>query len=163
MFSIRLKQLREDAGMSQADLASRIDVSQSTVGMWESGKNMPKPKTLNALAGLFGVSVDYLIGNSDTAPMQEQDAGNNAPDRAPRYFVNPPEPQALDDIVKILEAHIESRQATVPKTKEARILSNGIDKLPEPERKKILAMVKLVFDRYENYFTDEGNDDNNDA
>lgn len=66
MFSLRLKELRENAGWSQAQLAKKLQVGQSTVGMWENGKNMPQNAKLEMLATLFGVSTDYLLGRSDT-------------------------------------------------------------------------------------------------
>ena len=45
-FQIRLKQLRESTKTSQQQLALVLGVSQSTVGMWESGKNLPSVSTL---------------------------------------------------------------------------------------------------------------------
>ena len=42
MFQVRLKALRERAGLSQAALAKKVGVGQSTVGMWESGRNKPE-------------------------------------------------------------------------------------------------------------------------
>lgn len=65
MFSIRLKQLREQAGYSQSVLARKLGVRQSTVGMWESGKNMPQNAKLEMMASIFNVSTDYLLGRSD--------------------------------------------------------------------------------------------------
>ena len=65
MFALRLKQLREDAGISQAQLAIKLGVRQSTVGMWENGKNKPQNAKLESLASMFGVSTDYLLGRSD--------------------------------------------------------------------------------------------------
>ena len=65
MFKIRLKELREQLGFSQARFARAIGVSQSTVGMWESGKNTPTFSTLESLANYFGVTVDYLLGRTD--------------------------------------------------------------------------------------------------
>lgn len=58
MFSIRLKQLREQAGYSQSVLARKLGVRQSTVGMWESGKNMPQNAKLEMMASIFNVSTD---------------------------------------------------------------------------------------------------------
>ena len=66
MFQIRLKELREKSGMSQAALAKELGVVQSTVGMWESGKNKPENAKLEALANIFQVSTDYLLGRTDT-------------------------------------------------------------------------------------------------
>ncbi|MGN0171735.1 MAG: helix-turn-helix domain-containing protein [Acutalibacteraceae bacterium] len=69
MFRIILKQLREDAGLSQAQLAKIIGVSQSTIGMWESGKNKPEHSYLLKLSEYFNVSIDYLVGKSDIKEM----------------------------------------------------------------------------------------------
>ena len=66
MFAIRLKQLREEAGYSQATLARKLGVGQSTVGMWENGKNKPQNAYLEKMAEIFVVSTDYLLGRSDT-------------------------------------------------------------------------------------------------
>ena len=63
MLRERLKELREAGGLSQQKLAALLGVGQSTVGMWESGKNKPESGTLIKLSEIFGVSVDYLIGN----------------------------------------------------------------------------------------------------
>lgn len=62
MFGLRLKELREKKGYSQAQLARILGVKQSTVGMWESGKNKPQNPSLEALANMFNVSTDYLLG-----------------------------------------------------------------------------------------------------
>lgn len=75
MFSIRLKQLREEKGYSQAVLARKLGVGQSTVGMWENGKNKPHNSYLTMLSEIFGVSTDYLLGRSDdrTGAAQQQE------------------------------------------------------------------------------------------
>lgn len=62
MFRIRLKELRENAGLSQDSLAKQVGVSQSTVGNWEAGTREPNFSTLQRLADFFGVSTDYLLG-----------------------------------------------------------------------------------------------------
>jgi len=66
MFQVRLKELREKAGYTQETLAEILHVSQSTVGMWENGKNKPKNARLEALANLFNVTTDYLLGREET-------------------------------------------------------------------------------------------------
>lgn len=65
MFQVRLKELREKAGLSQSALAKRLGFAQSTIGMWESGKNKPEFDTLTQIADFFRVSVDYLLGRED--------------------------------------------------------------------------------------------------
>ena len=74
MFRIRLKQLREDAHLSQAALGKKIGVKQSSVGMWESGRNYPELSAVIALADYFNVSVDYLLGRDEPAPAPSEKA-----------------------------------------------------------------------------------------
>ena len=68
MFQIRLKELRENKGLSQYAFAKEIGFSQSTIGNWESGSRKPKMDILKQLAAYFGVSVDYLIGEESSRP-----------------------------------------------------------------------------------------------
>ena len=62
MICDRIKQLREQAGYSQAQLAKRLDVTRSSVNAWEMSLSMPTTQYVVALAKLFHVSADYLLG-----------------------------------------------------------------------------------------------------
>lgn len=64
-FSIRLKEMREAKGLSQAQLAQEIGVGVSTVGMWESTNRVPNAKTLGKLLSFFNCPIDYLLGRTD--------------------------------------------------------------------------------------------------
>lgn len=66
MFAERLRELRRRDGMTQDDLAKRLGVVKSTVSQWESGYRVPSEDILRQLAQIFDVSVDYLIGYSNT-------------------------------------------------------------------------------------------------
>ena len=52
---------RKQANLSQADVASKIGVDQSTVCLWETGKTKPRASILPAIAALYGVTVDELL------------------------------------------------------------------------------------------------------
>ena len=52
----------------------------------------------------------------------------------------------------------EKEPPQIPITNEAKILSAGVDRMPEADRKRILKMVELMFEQYRDFF--EGNDDN---
>lgn len=65
LFSIRLKELRNESDISQNALAFKLGISQSTVGNWEAGNREPSLKTLSVLSRFFNVTSDYLIGLSD--------------------------------------------------------------------------------------------------
>lgn len=62
MFAERLKLLRNEHDMSQQKLADLLGLRQSTVAMWEKGKNSPAYETLINIANIFNVSIDYLTG-----------------------------------------------------------------------------------------------------
>ena len=62
---IRLKELREEQRLSQDGLALKLNVSQSTISAYEVGDRTPDLETLIAIAQFFGVSLDYLAGQSD--------------------------------------------------------------------------------------------------
>ena len=62
MFRIRLKELRENKGMSQYAFAAKFGVAQSTVGNWESGIREPNLDTIQRISEFFNVTVDYLLG-----------------------------------------------------------------------------------------------------
>lgn len=67
MICDRIKQLREQAGYSQAQLAKRLDVTRSSVNAWEMGLSMPTTQYVVTLAKLFHVSADYLLGLTATS------------------------------------------------------------------------------------------------
>lgn len=64
-FAERLKALRESRGMNQGEFAKKIDVAQTTIGMYETGKREPNFERLNKIATFFSVSIDYLVGRTD--------------------------------------------------------------------------------------------------
>lgn len=67
MLGTRIASLRQSFGLSQAELARRLHISTSAVGMYEQGRREPSVDTLIALSREFGVSLDYLLsGRPDT-------------------------------------------------------------------------------------------------
>ncbi|MCR5485784.1 MAG: helix-turn-helix domain-containing protein [Clostridiales bacterium] len=59
-----IKALREKMNMSQGTLAKLCNVHQTAVSQWETGRTSPDTKLLPVIAGIFGVSVDEVLGNS---------------------------------------------------------------------------------------------------
>ncbi len=62
MFSLRLRQLREQQHKRQADVAAHLGCSVKTYNRYESGQTVPRLKTLIALADYYQVSLDDLSG-----------------------------------------------------------------------------------------------------
>ena len=64
MYTNRLRDLREDHDKKQKELAAYLQVHQTTYSDYELGRlNIPIP-ALHALADLYGVSIDYLLGRT---------------------------------------------------------------------------------------------------
>lgn len=63
-FNDMLSYLRKRNGMSQKELAEKIGISRSAVGMYEAGEREPDFETLEALADTFNVNMDTLLGKS---------------------------------------------------------------------------------------------------
>lgn len=64
----RIKEARKKAGMSQKFVAMELGVASPSVSNWESGKTNPTNENIKALAALFNVSADYLLGIDEPQP-----------------------------------------------------------------------------------------------
>lgn len=64
-FADRLRSLRAEKDMTQADLGKVMNVSTSTIGYWENGTGSTSLAIAACIADFFGVSLDYLIGKTD--------------------------------------------------------------------------------------------------
>ena len=62
MIGNKIKNLRRAAGISQTELGRGLDVRQSTVAMWETGKNSPSYDMLTRLAEFFCIDMGDLLG-----------------------------------------------------------------------------------------------------
>ena len=58
--------LRKRAGMSQLELAKKLNIGPSAIGMYEQGRRTPSVDLLINMASLFGVSLDYLITGKES-------------------------------------------------------------------------------------------------
>jgi len=60
-----IKKLRKEKGMTQDELAEKLNVTRQAVSNWEQGKAQPDIETLTKLAEIFDVSVEQIIYGSD--------------------------------------------------------------------------------------------------
>ena len=73
--SERLKEARQNAGMTQEQVAEKIMVSRVTVSHWENGKSLPDIVSLISLSDLYGISLDELLkGDSKMTEKVKKDA-----------------------------------------------------------------------------------------
>lgn len=61
----RLQALRKEKGMLQQELAAKIGVTPSMIGLYEQCRSRPSYIVLNSLCDFFQVSADYLLGRVD--------------------------------------------------------------------------------------------------
>lgn len=74
MLGARIAALRRAVGWSQAELAQKLQISASAVGMYEQGRREPAAEQLVRMAALFEVSVDYLLTGKPENEQQRQQA-----------------------------------------------------------------------------------------
>lgn len=62
--------LRRKAGLSQEQLAERLEVTRQTISKWEGGHSVPDLEKLQAMSRIFGVTLDELTGTHAPTPRQ---------------------------------------------------------------------------------------------
>ena len=139
-FKERFSELFNETDQSMTDLARILHVSRQTLGAWISGTRSPKEPTIIAIAQYFRVSVGWLMGFD--VPKERQ--------------LNPVNTQSYVISSGYTIIPTPSRE---PKTSEARILARGIDKLPKSQREQALQVVRAMFAKYSDYFTEDKDDD----
>ncbi len=86
MLSEKLYKLRKNSGLSQEQLAERLNVSRQAISKWESGAAVPESEKLITISNYFEVSVDYLLkdvddGKENVADMTMAASENTVVDR----------------------------------------------------------------------------------
>lgn len=66
MLSVRITYLRKELELTQEEISSRLNISRSAYSHYESGVHEPPIVILNLLADFYSVSVDYMLGRTNT-------------------------------------------------------------------------------------------------
>ena len=88
----RLAALRKRAGLSQGDVAERLNVSRQAVSRWETGLTVPATDNLSRLGRLYGVTLDELLSYS--APLPPEKPQEEAPAQQPQEAAQQPKAEA---------------------------------------------------------------------
>lgn len=69
----KIKTIREQLGLTQAELARKLGLTRSSINGWEMGLSVPSTQYIVELAKLFRVSTDYLLGMEQGAVLNIDD------------------------------------------------------------------------------------------
>ena len=118
--SERLKKLRKEKGLSQKDLSAELNIPRTTISSWEAGSRTPELMTTQNLATFFEVSIDYLLGRTDSRnPVHIESIVDNL------YKTIQDDPELVDFIEKL--TYRSDLHAISKKLKD--LSSNSINKL----------------------------------
>lgn len=87
MNCIRIAEQRKLLGLSQEELATKLNISQKSISKYERGDRRPSYEVLVAMASLFGVSVDYLLGNDSDSETTSSEAPGNGCENSINYWI----------------------------------------------------------------------------
>ena len=107
MFASRLRALRKERGLTLQQLAKHFGMSHSTLSKYETGSRKPDMEMLKKLSDFFGVSVDYLIGESPVRDKEETVILNksiNMPELPPEAY------QELEDFIEYLRKKYNNKK-----------------------------------------------------
>lgn len=145
----RLAALRKRAGLSQGDVAERLNVSRQAVSRWETGFTVPSTDNLSRLGRLYGVTLDEVLSYSaalppekpqEEAPAQQPKAEAPAPTPPPAAASAPAHARAIIVALSILclllaigvgvllhQKHSENRELTFDEIESENIEDADID------------------------------------
>ncbi len=72
IIAANISELRKSSGMTQNELAEKLNYSDKAVSKWERGESVPDVSVLKAIADNFSVTVDYLLTREHKAYLEEK-------------------------------------------------------------------------------------------
>lgn len=127
-FGQRLKNLRKEAGLTQAELSEKLGISRSSESMYEHGDRRPSFELLDQIADFFDVDFSYLLGSTNLRGHYAQPDGyysdHDTASTAQELF-DQPGMRVLFDAAK--DARPEDLQKAADFLKAAKAISLGLD------------------------------------
>ena len=118
----RIRELRQEHGLRQNQLAKSVNVAANTLSQFESGKANPGYEALIAIADYFEVTTDYLLGRADdfgkVTVMAEKTSGFPDSDEKELLSLLDLYPISLDQIRIMMQTSKELCGLTLPQTME---------------------------------------------
>ena len=145
----RIAELRRENGMNQKELGAALDVAQTTVSAWETGRNEPDSVSLGRMAKLFHTTIGYLMGLESESYLhglsKEQYAELEHQRELQRMSRREAEQEHIDDedIAEYLWQDDMERweKSSKPDTLEGFLVSEMIDSFPAAMRRDALEVM----------------------
>lgn len=99
-FGEKLRSLRMKAGLTQLDIAEKLDVSAAAIGAWENGRAKPRLTKLGQLAELFDTTIADLMGE-DAEPVPFRASGTMMPLLGCAHMGEPMDEDSLHEMVEV--------------------------------------------------------------
>ena len=99
-FGEKLRSLRMKAGLTQLDIAEKLDVSAAAIGAWENGRAKPRLTKLGQLAELLGTSAAALMGE-EAEPVPFRASGTMMPLLGCAHMGEPCDEDSLHEMVEV--------------------------------------------------------------
>lgn len=119
LFSERLRELRQNKGLSQSQLADALNISKSAISMYELGKREPDLEALEGIADFFNVDINYLIGKEDGS----------------MYYLDPEAAEIAQEVQQRPELKILFDASRKVSADDLELVINMIDRLKKNEGK----------------------------
>lgn len=121
IFRNNLNRFLSESGSKQKDLAEYVGAKTTTVSGWTRGISYPRADAMEKIAMFFGISTSQLIGEDQTVTIH--DLVNNA----------------------VRAGMVMGKNFYSPKTKEARIIAEGIDRMEQEKREQAVKLFNVAF------------------
>ena len=125
---LRIKEIRKQLGITARQVAEHINVAESTMSLYESGKREPDIETIVKLAKYFNVTLEYLLGVGDTPSEEERRVLDVA-----SYFYNEEKPADEGELEKdVVIYHRDGKTVRRKFTKaQLAMISAMLDAIPD--------------------------------
>ena len=87
VIAANITNLRKNCGMTQQDLAVRLNYTDKAISKWERGESVPDIMILKQIADMFEVTVDYLLQEEHEIPQESADHSDETEDAQNRHTV----------------------------------------------------------------------------
>ena len=135
-FQYRLQKSLEKVDMTAAELSAKTGISEANISNYINGKYVAKQDKCYAIALALGVDPGWLMTGEE-----------------------PRDKEWLETLMRLNNEEKSQQENKSPRTREARIISAGIDNMSEERRKAAIQILQLAFAEFSEYLKEDQNDD----